>query len=496
MNTTSMWLFLAVLVLICCTSLVCPSTSFPPNIISLAQSNLNLLKADTGRWTTVDHSYNAGRGIYRKQPVRNKSSQQPEKIVLMTVISYDDEEESLHYKVYLKNFICFLRHYDMQLVAALVNSTSIDYSKEKKDLESHGIIVVDYPTNLYWQILTSKTTMNKKGKGRAVFSGEKPSFKHHGAIVMLVPILEALLHGYDVIFFDVDIALVQDPISYFTNSDVDIILSMENRKCQEYYSTSFPGFFNYFYVEPNSGVMRVKASTNGVLLFRYWLQLIVEENIMNDQKAFDARKLNLKYAENCKRNESHNGHPSFCFLSEILFQNGLIGIQCPAKKMFRDDWVLEMFSKGSNFETTGGRFPVVLHPNYCKGKSHELTIRGLWLLEDNVHQNANFSCKRYALNTTYYSTVDWEKEAMVIRDQRQETFNRIIKYGSVIKAVSSSSVYFIDVLLHKRLIPSKEIFAHHFGEKWDIIQTVPMSLLLQIQETAVLGLNDSTKSLL
>ena len=54
-----------------------------------------------------------------------------------------------------------------------------------------------------------------RGHGGTVdYEGHIPTYKHHGFLVTLIPILEALTAGYNVIYFDVDIALVKDPLPY------------------------------------------------------------------------------------------------------------------------------------------------------------------------------------------------------------------------------------------------------------------------------------------
>ena len=122
-------------------------------------------------------------------------------------------------------------------------------------------------------------------------------------------------------------------------------------------------------MEPNTGVMLVRATPQGIAMYQHWLKRIVKTNVMNDQIVFDrdSRLLQidvedngkLVYAEtnftstftaNCNW-DYNNPTPTtrasptaatYCFLSEMVFQNGMISFQCSTKRATRDDWHVEM----------------------------------------------------------------------------------------------------------------------------------------------------------
>ncbi len=48
---------------------------------------------------------------------------------------------------------------------------------------------------------------------------------------MLVPLLEILELGYDVVYIDLDVALVHDPIPSLVRGKADISLSIEMKTC-------------------------------------------------------------------------------------------------------------------------------------------------------------------------------------------------------------------------------------------------------------------------
>lgn len=69
---------------------------------------------------------------------------------------------------------------------------------------------------------------------------------------MKVPILEALELGFNVIFFDVDIALVKDPLPYLIEGSADVIVSPELRVCT--FPSYSPESYSWRSLEPNTGV--------------------------------------------------------------------------------------------------------------------------------------------------------------------------------------------------------------------------------------------------
>eukprot|EP01034_Spumella_vulgaris_P030063 gene30063-37219_t len=191
---------------------------------------------------------------------------------------------------------------------------------------------------------------------------------------MLVPVLEVLQLGYNVIYFDVDIGLVQDPVPFLTIGSADFVTSIEMRSCPEFISVSKPETL-WETMEPNTGVMHVRSTSQGRTLFRKWLEHIVHENVMNDQRAFDRKILEVDYRSDC------NLAGDYTLRTQALFQNGMIAVQCPTKPAARDNWLVGMDKFGSKGpsaltnESLEARFPVSVHVNYCKAKSHELQGR-------------------------------------------------------------------------------------------------------------------------
>ena len=161
-----------------------------------------------------------------------------------------------------------------------------DVQEEIRILEDLGVKVLTYPDEKFWSLIEEKTHRITYGKAFADYDSETPSFHNYGALLMLVPQLEVLDLGYNVIYFDVDIGLVQDPVPYITRGDADFTVSIEQRYCPEEYPSSRRFTQNWEVQEPNTGVMHVRATSQGVSMYRKWLRRIVQTNVRNDQLAF------------------------------------------------------------------------------------------------------------------------------------------------------------------------------------------------------------------
>jgi hypothetical protein len=294
-------------------------------------------------------------GIYRDeyQPMDIKHSPQHQrelpvslyrqtvsKTIFITVVSFmgSNTEDAAQYKLYLKNLLCFLQSYHIKLLVYIVQPIISDI----QELESMGAIVLQFPNDLFFALIREKTTSFKTGRMHSDYALNFPSFKSHGALVTLVPILEVLAFEYNVIYMDVDVGLVLDPVPYLIHSDVDIVIAQESRKCQEHYLTSFPQSFPSDLNEPSSGIMFLRSNPRNLATFYQWLHLIVEDNVIHANRAFDRKQLNLHYVHDCladiKRNDTlgvtkneSSGSGSYCCLNEVLFPNGFLGMHCPAK---------------------------------------------------------------------------------------------------------------------------------------------------------------------
>jgi Nucleotide-diphospho-sugar transferase len=412
-----------------------------------------------------------------------------EKTVFLTVAAYNSKENIFHYKIYFRNFLCFAQFYDIDLVVYILHHNLPDVEHEVASLKRLGVKVLTYPDELFWTLVSQKTSKVMAGKTFADYSGDVPSFKSHGALAMLVPQLEALQLGYDVIYFDVDIGLVQDPVPYITRGDADFVVSIEQRACPEEYPTSRKFHTDWEGMEPNTGTMMVRATEQGIAMYRNWLKRIVKTNVMNDQIVFDRdhRKVQVdvddrgrwSYSEtnftstftpNCNwdyQNKTPTARATphaatYCFLSEMMFQNGMISFQCSRKALTRDIWHIEMVKQVPEIRINGTgqpvRLPVAVHANYCNGKSHELGIRGLWLFDEALAQrqdkeNATFrgtgpgslgiGCKAYNASNVYFAHRKWNDDLYSIEQHRLGILKDVMKNGSLVKRFDGDEVYII-----------------------------------------------------
>ena len=170
-------------------------------------------------------------GIYRSRGKAKKLG--IEKTVLISVVSLGTGKKGEIYKDMLKNWLCYTAHYDFMPVVYYLSQSdsgvnnrsalSVSHAEAETYLDelrqiNRNAVFVDYPINLFWSLLTRKTGWGStvKERGNVDFQGSYPSFSHHGALVMLVPILEVLKMGFNTVYVDIDIAFVKDPIPFMT----------------------------------------------------------------------------------------------------------------------------------------------------------------------------------------------------------------------------------------------------------------------------------------
>lgn len=166
-------------------------------------------------------------GIYQSKSKAKRNG--VEKTVLLSVISLSDGKAMGLYKQMLRNWLCYTAHYNYMPVVYFLSQSNpanqSEFMKQEENMQAffeqlkeinENTVFVDYPTQLFWSLLSRKKIWrNRKTDRNTVdFEGNHPSFAHHGALVMLVPILEVLELGHSVIYMDIDIALVRDPMPF------------------------------------------------------------------------------------------------------------------------------------------------------------------------------------------------------------------------------------------------------------------------------------------
>ena len=436
------------------------------------------------------------------------------KTVFITVIAYNSREKIHHYKVYFRNFLCFTKHYGIDLIVYILHHHLPDVEKEIRSLEELGVRVLTYPDERFWSTVHQKRTPIKFGPRFADYDSEIPNFQSHGALVMVVPQLEILELGYSVIYFDVDIGLVQDPVPYITRGDADFTLSIEQRDCPDTYPSTSKMETNWGIIEPNTGVMHIRATSQGIAMYRKWLYDIVSTNVRNDQMVFyrDERPVQIGKSHGNNNNnitatftsscnwDYKNYTPTvrvtplagtYCFLSEMLFQNGMNAFQCSSKASYRDNWHEEMVRHVDETVVEGtslmNRLPVIVHANYCNGKTHELAVRGLWLYNSSNHDVRNSSpltakqteCQIYKMSDVYFAKKNYTTEMATVDHNRRTILKASLISGSLVKRLASDEVFIISSELLRRLIPDGKTFLR-MGFEWENVRVIPAAVLYSI----------------
>ena len=196
-----------------------------------------------------------------------------EKTVFIVVIAYPVGTH--FYKVYFRNFLCFVHHHGYDLIVYVVHHGVGDADVEIQSLRKLGVRALTYPEELFWKVVSNKMQPIHVGSKYASYNGTKISFQEFGALPMLIPAFEVLEAGFNVIYFDVDIALVIDPVPFLIRGDADFVASVENRACREEYYATVPEKIDWERIEPNTGIMHLRATKQGIKFFAVWLERIV-----------------------------------------------------------------------------------------------------------------------------------------------------------------------------------------------------------------------------
>lgn len=458
------------------------------------------------RNAVVQETLRKAAGVYKDKS--KAKSMGIENTVIISVVAYPVGEH--YYKVYFRNFLCFARHHGLDLVVYTVHDGDGDSYAEVLDLEKLGVHALTYPEERFWRLVSGKQSKPYIGAGHAKYSGSKVSFREFGALPMLVPSLEVLEAGFNVIYFDVDIALVLDPVPFLIRGDADFVASIESRSCREVYLGAVPTEVDWERIEPNTGIMHLRATKQGIRFVTRWLERVVEGNFVNDQRALSRRFDNATYTPNCLPSDSEGikdvqmlpsirkdpDAATYCLLSDVQFQNGMVGLQCQAKKMFRSNWLLSNYQYGVHIDDK--RYPVTLHVNFCNGKSNELMMRNLWLLrdQDNAQQAAandadpvdSWGCKAFRLNDTYYGKLNWTQEVFQIESDTRRILEGVLRNGTLIKKEHADETYMLYATntsagLIKRAFPDGDTFLNMgFDFESTPIHKVPAVVLGRIPD--------------
>jgi len=351
---------------------------------------------------------------------------------------YNNENGDKRYIHLLKNQLCYCAQYGLKPLIYVLNthdnstlqSLTNDFQKINPSSQT-----ISYPLHLFYKFLVRKRTIIEARPGLSDYLYEVPSFKHFGAVTMIIPMLEVIQNNYDFIFFDVDIVFIVDPIPYMTRSIADIVVSQETRSCKQYTSLTVESY-DWAHAEPNTGVIFVRSNSKTINLYHGWISNLVTEQPANDQFFLVFRKFNAKFKKDCligPFNDSAFTYKfeadfdlvvsplSYCFFEEFLFQNGLIGCHCQNgfRKSNVNMWPM-MMSRYAMSSTTSlpslrdqqkklqpipNRIffhPVIMHMNYVGDKVKCSRDRGSFIYD--IDKNM---CYNFNLEESHWAKMDW-----------------------------------------------------------------------------------------
>lgn len=474
----------------------------------LRWNNLANTTYDPNRSSYIHSVFNKAVGVYDifSENIHANQTKLKNTILTLVIESYDPTDTKEKYRHYLFNLICYLRHFRLKAVLYIISSDDILFDHNRKELESfyHGIYVLSYPYHRFWSIIAGKDSNTIwNGAGRGAYKGTLPSFRQFGALPMFIPMLEILDMGFNVIYFDLDIALLDDPIPYLLKGDANIVIAQEIRSC------IFPSFLynmNWMQIEPNTGTMFLESTPRIIQFFNDFLKRIVYGNWMNDQKHFFENEKDAIWTRSCDENFDHsiemisnqqqqhqdyrnqnnysssstmnnnsNAQYKYCFLSEFFFRNGYMDRECAQGrrnnvKESHYDLSLAAMSQpfklryNNNLDQLNEKtitnlvnhsyfpYPILLHVNYCSDKIKCLKDRRLWIYRQRTHHQSNFtnmnnttykrhSCAIYDLQKTIYASYNWTEKLLFAIQEFQSKLQLILN-GSLVKLPYSGTAVF------------------------------------------------------
>lgn len=426
---------------------------------------------------------NSAAGVYRDKP---NVSENLKKTVLITVLSHETIGQ---YIPTFQNFLCYARQYDYDILVYKVypKSSTEDPFKQLGNLD--GVKTLTYPTALHDEILR-----HNRSQADDHFAGLHPSFKVHGDLLKLIPALEVVRSGKDVILFDVENGLLLDPVPYVAGGDADFTSSYDSTAgCFDAYPSLSKTDIDWSEMEPNLAVLHVKATRAGANMLTdfVWQTYTSDTNrvpfqqVVIDNKAVNTKSCNDPQAANTSPTISMR--PKYCFLNEVLFQNAQTAMYCQGIENYMDVYREAMYEAGVKLSKTS-RTPVVVHVSHSSNSHRFFQARGLWIRLPVQHKQlrgsnspgsldveTDFKCQTLNPINTAYGKENFRAEVQEIESQ----VNEILVPGSYIKEKFVNKLYIIDSKLRKREIQDIDTLRR-------IAATVDLDTV-QILDTAVVN---------
>ena len=418
------------------------------------------------RVKAVRQTLSGAAGVYKDKSKAKEHGL--ERTILTTVISHP--KASHWYRVYFRNFLCYAEHYKYDVVVYVMRNNDHQTEKEFKDhiseIASLGVKALPYPEELFWRLVYGRTHHLRVGKRHASYKGSLPDFRAFGSLPMLVPMYEIISFDYNMIYLDVDLGLVLDPIPHMVNGDADFVTSVETRDCTDHPHHATVADLNWDAVESNTGISLIRSTPQSKATFVKWMEVMVNENYINDQRILDKwfRRYNdMTFTSNCLPSGTKGAispdvasirptlnSTTYCFLSDVIFQNGLMSLTCCRQRM--DQYIIAMHDHGIKIGES--YYPAIIHVNFAGGKTFELDSRGLWLYQPDNGTEANGlggHCKAYSPERTHYArNYNYSSEIQRITNYYETQYNDLNKPGSLLKLKTAHEVFLLgnDSKLH------------------------------------------------
>lgn len=460
---------------------------------------LSQINSDSDRQPLLDNYLHKVVGVYNNKKLAKRYNL--EKTVWINVLESKEGSDNMRYKLMLKNFLCHIKRYNLKSILYLLNNNITSYKNESQTLYKlfgSNLQIMPYPHQLFWDVIANKSKIIRTGHRAASYSGNIPSFKNFGSIVMLIPILEVLLQGYNVVYFDIDNGLLENPLPYLSQGDADLILSQELRGCK--FPSFIPQDIDWNSLEPNTGIMYIKSNNITIEFFNLWLQEIVDMNDMNDQKAFSINfgKNPIK-TDSCNHRNTHGrinnnnnnitntiqtNQLKYCFLNEFVFQNGKMDFFCRKGKedsttnssilaylfgMYKYNKLRHIIHKNNHNNSTNHHYnnrynPISLHVNYCDDKIKKLLFRGLWIYNESLNV-----CDAFNFSRTSFHKYNWNE---LVKNAKKDYNNEISKINNatVLSFPQFELVYYVYINNVLRKLKSKSHVQYYNYSLSDIKQ--------------------------
>lgn len=283
------------------------------------------------------------------------------------------------------------------------------------------VTTLRFPIHEIWSTYSNKK-MKYSNRDQWVQYQKELVIQNHGTGLKFFPLLEVIHHNHNVIFFDLDMGFLFDPIPHLWQGYADtpdVITSLEAIRCKPE-SNNPPGADTLLLSEangrarymPNSGTMMIRSTVAGKAFLTNWLNVTVEGNWFNEQYAFEwPNGFLLSPSESCNKlpnglisgsrelyvptSDKKLSHNSirYCFLNKYLFQTGMILFGCRHQSYYgnlSDAGIAQRLIDPINHIEKEYYFPMAVHVNARTPKSFKtkknslLRAMNLWILQDSL----------------------------------------------------------------------------------------------------------------